>query len=82
MEEITCPQRLTQHLHDVGGARPRLQQDRSAGSLVKAGQTVEYRGFPRAVRADKRSNRPPLYLKANVVEGFNPAEVHHQVFHA
>ncbi len=42
---------------------------------VHAGQHIEKGGFPRAIRADYSDNFPGIHLKAEVVQGSQPAEI-------
>ena len=79
MEKIRRMKLLSQYLNHVGDPRTGMQPDRPAGCPIKPGQTVKHRGFPRAIRANQRGNRPSFDLKIDIIERFNAAKMHHQM---
>ncbi|MNG06608.1 hypothetical protein D3C84_898620 [compost metagenome] len=76
--EIGRLERFPKHFDDVGFLATGIEFDLATGGFVEPGQAVEHRGLARAVGADQGEDRVAFDLQADVTQGLDAAEVHHQ----
>src|SRR3546814_17575675 len=58
-----------------------VHDDGAGGGLVKAANTIKYRGLASPIRADNGKNLVRLYVELNVVDRQQAAEPHRQTRH-
>ena len=80
-DEVGRFERLAQQLDDVGLLAAHVEFDLATGGLVEPGQAVEYRGLAGTVRPDQGKDRVAFDLEADIAQGLDATEVHHQFFH-
>ncbi|MNG12980.1 hypothetical protein D3C84_966270 [compost metagenome] len=78
--EVGRFERLAEQLDDVGLLAAHVEFDLATRGLVEPGQAVEHRGLASTVGADQGEDRVAFDLQADIAQGLDATEMHHQFF--